>query len=58
MISDIMQLPPAEAIEMLASLFEGNPEMLQLLEQVRQLPEAEQMEAIADLLEGIASANL
>ena len=55
MIAEIAQMPPEEALVMLESLFEGNPEMLQLLAQIRQLPPDQQMAAIIEILEGLSA---
>ena len=51
-------MPPEQALEMLMGLFEGNPQMLELLGEIAQMPPEEQMGAIQDILEGLVNAGV
>jgi hypothetical protein len=56
-LAQIAQMPPAEAIEALGSVFSDAPEILEVIGQIAALPEAEQAAAIQELL-GAVSASL
>ena len=56
-LAQIAQMPPAEAIDALRTVFADTPEIIQVLDQIATLPEQEQAAAIEELL-GAASAGL
>ena len=56
-LAQIAEMPPAEAIEALRTVFADAPEIIQVLDQIAALPEQEQAAAIQELL-GAASAGL
>ena len=57
MLDQIAQMPPAEALEALMSIFAEQPEIMQVLEQIAQMPPEQQGEAIQQVLEA-ARANV
>ena len=57
MLDQIAQMPPAEALEALMSIFAEQPEIMQVLEQISQMPPEQQGEAIQQVLEA-ARANV
>lgn len=52
-IAEIEQMPPPQALETLAEIFQDNPEVLQLIERALQMPPEEQAQAVTVILDAI-----
>jgi hypothetical protein len=57
MLQKILQLPPAQALRVLAKIFQGDEQMMQTLQQISQLPPEEQAAMIEQIVMSLAQAQ-